>query len=132
VQTCLILEDHEQVLESVAAYLETEGFAVVGRATAAAEAIELLRKHRPDVAILDYRLRSSSGLEVARALSVASPATRAVLFSGEATRSVVEEAFASGVRAVVLKESGPETLLRALQVVLAGRRYVDPSIRRRR
>jgi two-component system nitrate/nitrite response regulator NarL len=132
VQTCLILDDHEEVLESVAAYLAVEGFDVVGRATDAAQAIELLRTHQPNLAILDNRLRTSSGLEVARALSVAAPATRAVLFSGGATRGVVEEAFASGVRAVVLKESGPETLLRALQVVLAGRRYVDPSIRRRR
>jgi DNA-binding NarL/FixJ family response regulator len=130
--TCVIVDDHQAVLDSVAAYLESEGFDVVGLATNAADAVRLLGKLKPDVVILDYRLPDSSGLQVARALPVAAPRTVAVLFSGDATRVVVAEALESGIRGVVLKESGATTLLRAINAVLDGRRYIDPRLRRRK
>lgn len=130
--TCVLVDDHEGVLDSVAAYLKGEGIDVVGRAKSAAEATRLLAELKPDLAILDYRLPGSSGVEVARALSVAAPRTVAVLYSGDATRAVVAEAFAAGVRAVVLKESSPDTLLRAVSLALEGRRFVDPRLRRRK
>jgi DNA-binding NarL/FixJ family response regulator len=130
--TCVVVEDHEGVLDAVAMFLDAEGIEVVGRAKTAADATRLIAELKPDLAILDYRLPDSSGVQVARALSVASPQTIAVLYSGEATRTVVSEALASGIRAVVLKDSPPTTLLRALSTVLDGRRFVDPQLRRTR
>ena len=127
--SCVIVDDHEEVLDSVAAYLESEGVEVVGRARTAADAVRILGAVRPDVLVVDYRLPDATGIEVANALAVASPRTRTVLFSGQATRAVVSEALASGIRAVVLKESPPATLLRAVRTVLRGRRYVDPHLR---
>ena len=129
--TCVIADDHEQVLESVSAYLTSEGYDVVGRASTAAEAIRLLSELRPDVAVVDYRLPDATGIDIARALSVGRPAPVTLLLSGEATRAVVAEAIAAGVSGVVLKESAPVTLARAIETVLAGKRYIDPKLRRR-
>jgi DNA-binding NarL/FixJ family response regulator len=53
-----------------------------------------------------------------------------VLLSGEVTRSIVAEALATGISGVVLKESAPATLTRAIETVLSGKRYVDPQLRR--
>ena len=129
--TCIVVEDHPVVLESVVEYLRAEGIDVVGSAGTAAEGTRLLSALKPDVAILDHFLPDSSGIEIARALSVASPATAPILYAGEATRALVAEALAAGVRAVVLKESSPAVLLRAIASVLDGRRFIDPQLRRR-
>jgi DNA-binding NarL/FixJ family response regulator len=130
--TCVIVEDHRAVLDSVAAYLDFEGLEVVGRATDAAEGVRVITEQRPDVAVLDYRLPGTTGLDVARSIAVEAPNTAAVLFSGEATRAVVTEALDVGVRGIVLKESSPALLLRAIYTVAGGRRFIDPQLRRRR
>jgi len=130
--TCVVVDDHEAVLDSVSAYLRAEGFDIVGTARTAADATHLLAALKPDVAVIDYRLGDSSGVQLARALSVASPTTATVLYSGQVTRAIVAEAFAAGVRGAVLKESPPATLLRAISTVLSGRRFVDPPLRRAR
>lgn len=130
--TCVVVEDHPVVRDSVVEYLRVEGIDVVGSAETAAEGTRLLSALKPDVAILDHLLPDSSGIEVARALSVASPSTAAVLYAGEGTRALVAEAFATGIRAVVLKQSSPALLLRAIACVLDGRRFVDPQLRRQR
>jgi DNA-binding NarL/FixJ family response regulator len=129
--TCVIVEDHRAVLDSVAAYLDSEGLEVVGRATDAAEGVRVIAEQRPDVAVLDYRLPGTTGLDVARSIAVEAPDTLAVLFSGEATRAVVTEALDVGVRGIVLKESSPALLLRAIHTVAGGRRFIDPQLRRR-
>ena len=129
--TCLIADDHEAVLESVSAYLVSEGYDVVGRASTAAEAIRLLDELRPDVAIVDYRLPDATGIDIARARAAAASTTVTLLLSGEATRAVVVEALAAGVSGVVLKESAPATLARAIETVLAGKRYIDPMLRKK-
>ena len=131
VPSCVVVDDHQEVLDSVVACLRAEGIDVIGSARAAAEATRLLSAMKPDVAILDHRLPDSSGIEIARALSVASPATAPILYSGAATRALVAEALAAGVRAVVLKESSPAVLLRAIASVVDGRRFIDPQLRRR-
>jgi two-component system, NarL family, nitrate/nitrite response regulator NarL len=128
--TCLIADDHEDVLDAVSAYLSSEGYEVVGLASTAADAIRLLEEFRPDVAVLDYQLPDATGIDIVRGLSAGGPTTATVLLSGEVTRSIVAEALATGISGVVLKESAPATLTRAIETVLSGKRYVDPQLRR--
>jgi DNA-binding NarL/FixJ family response regulator len=128
--TCVLVDDHPEVLSSLASLLEHEGLEVVGRAATGAEALRLLELHRPAVAVLDLRLPDLSGIEVARAAARIAPETAIVVHTGEAHASTVGDALAAGVLGVVLKAVPPWQLLEALDAALAGEVHVDPSLAR--
>lgn len=65
----LIVEDEATIAELVVEHLEAAGHTIIGPATTADEALDLCRRHVPDLAILDINLEDgSSGIEVARSL----------------------------------------------------------------
>jgi two-component system nitrate/nitrite response regulator NarL len=78
---CLIVDDSAEFLTSASRLLETQGIDVVGRASSGAEAVELARELRPDVALVDVQLGDEDGFEITRALVAAAPSTRVVLIS---------------------------------------------------
>jgi DNA-binding NarL/FixJ family response regulator len=65
---CLIVDDNPQFAEVAGRLLEREGLVVLAKASTGAEAIDLVRKFRPDVVILDIDLGTESGFDVARQL----------------------------------------------------------------
>jgi DNA-binding NarL/FixJ family response regulator len=126
--TCLLVDDHETVRASLAALLVSEGYEIVGEAGTAAQAVGLMETHRPVLAVLDYGLPDRNGLAVAREVARVSPGTRIVLYTGEATPTIVRDALAVGVHAIVQKDVPPVHLLRAIDAVLGGELYVDPTL----
>lgn len=72
---CLIADDNAAFLEAASALLEREGMTVVGVASTAADALRLARELRPDVALVDIKLGSEGGLELAKRLDHSSSAT---------------------------------------------------------
>jgi DNA-binding NarL/FixJ family response regulator len=127
--TCLLVDDHETIRSSLASLLENEGFVVVDAAGTGAEAVSKLERHRPTLAIVDYGLPDFNGLEVAREAARIAPETLLVLFTGEASMTMVRDALAAGVRGIVVKDVPPTHLMRAIDAVLAGELYVDPALR---
>jgi len=65
---CLIVDDNQPFLDAARLLLEREGMAVVGVATTSADALRLEEELRPDLALVDIRLGSDSGFELARRL----------------------------------------------------------------
>jgi DNA-binding NarL/FixJ family response regulator len=78
---CLLVDDNRDFLASAARLLAGQGVDVVGEARTSAEALELARTTRPDVALVDVELDDESGVDVARALAASVPATAVVLIS---------------------------------------------------
>ncbi len=125
---CVLADDHEDMLSSLAALLEDEGFAVVGAARTAREAIQLLDEHRPDLAVLDFRLRDMTGVEVAREAARLGLATAIVIHTAEAGAALVREALDAGVLGLARKAVPPAPLLQALAAASAREIYVDPAL----
>lgn len=125
--TALVADDHPAVLEAVAAFLQSGGIEVVGRARDGEEALELIERRKPQVALVDVRMPRLGGIELARRLGPASE-TRLLLYSGYGDRALVMEALDAGVQGFVLKEAPLDDLLRAVRAVAAGDSYVDPVL----
>ena len=126
--TCVVADDHPAVLDAVAEYLHLSGIEVVGRAADGQEALERIEQRRPQVALVDARMPRLGGIELARRLQRAAPATAVLLYSGYGDRALLTEALDAGVKGFVLKEAPLEELVRAVQSVARGTTYVDPVL----
>ena len=126
--TCLITDDHPAILASVATFLADEGIEIVGRARTGAEALALLERHQPTVALLDINLPDTSGIELARAIATSHPATATLLYTGYANAGVAHQALDAGAKGVVLKDSPLIDIARAVSLVTAGGMYLDPLL----
>jgi CheY-like chemotaxis protein len=88
---CLIVDDSQTFLASARRLLESQGLVVVGLATSGAEAIQLARELRPDVALIDIELAGESGGDVARDLDEATEGqTPVILISAHAGEDVTD------------------------------------------
>jgi DNA-binding NarL/FixJ family response regulator len=127
---CLVADDHPAVLAAMSAFVEEHGFELLGPAEDGVRALELVAEQRPDLAFIDYRMPRASGATLLQALKEASPETRIIVFTGQADEQLARAALAAGADAVVLKEAPLVDLVRAVELVLAGRIYVDPVLAR--
>ncbi len=127
--TIVLADDHPIVRQGMRGLLETEpGFVVIGEAGDGREAVELVERLQPDVAILDLMMPEINGLEVARRALRLSPRTRVVILSMYSDEPHVLEALRAGAMAYVLKGTSTETLIFALREAMAGRRYLSPPL----
>jgi DNA-binding NarL/FixJ family response regulator len=126
--TCLLVDDHPAIINAVAAVLQDDGIEVVGRATNAAEALQLLETLRPAVALVDWRLPGLSGIDVIRAAARVAPETATVLYTGFAEWPQSREALDAGARGIISKESPLADVARAISLVAAGKVYLDAAL----
>ena len=126
---CVVADDHPPIVDAVCRYLEAEaGIAVVGRAGNGAEALALIERLRPEVAVVDVRMPQLDGIEIARRLGAQHSPTGVILYTAFAERALVIEALDAGARGFLLKEAPLTDLVRAVRLVAEGRTYVDPVL----
>lgn len=124
----MIVDDHLIIRHGLrSVFASHRDIEIVGEASDAAAAATLCHNTRSDVALVDLRLQSSSGLEVLHLLRERSPSCRPVMLTGYATEHDVREAMAAGARGYVLKHADPAEIVSAVRAVHAGRRYLSPQ-----
>ncbi|MFE7561249.1 response regulator [Kitasatospora sp. NPDC057500] len=113
----LILEDQDDIT-------------VVGEAADGAEAVDLARRLRPDVCLVDIRMPKLDGIEVTRALAGANVADplRVVIVTTFDLDEYVHGALHAGAVGFVLKDAGPALLVEAVRAASAGDALISPSI----
>jgi two-component system, NarL family, response regulator DevR len=125
-----LLDDHEVVRRGIAAALEAESdLSVVGEAGTADEAMEGIRVHEPDVAVLDVRLGEGehNGIEVCRQITTEFPAVKVlILTSFDSDRALVDAGLA-GASGFLLKQIRSTELVETIRGVADGRRYLDDA-----
>lgn len=129
--TVLLVEDDSMVRGWVRLALEGSEFRLAGETSTAAEALELARRRRPDLLLVDYRLPDRVGTEYVRDLRRQGLDIPAVLMTANAERGLNEAAREAGAQGSVLKSGKAAELLGALRSVLAGEPTFDPRHPRR-
>ena len=129
--TTLLADDHQMMRQGVRALLERQDdMKVVAEANDGRSAVELARKHKPSVAVLDITMPGLNGIEAARKIADALLGTRTIILSVHADRRFVTEAMRAGAAGYVLKDCAFEELAYAVRVAVANQTYLSPAIAR--
>jgi DNA-binding NarL/FixJ family response regulator len=125
----VLADDHRIILEGLEQLFRREkDFEVVATATTGEEALTAVRKHHPDVLVLDIRMPKGDGLSVLRQIHTEKLPTRVVLLTATLEEDEVLEAMQHGVSGLVLKESAAVGLVQTVRRVQRGERALEPSL----
>jgi two-component system, NarL family, response regulator DevR len=127
----LLVDDHEIVRIGLRRLFElADGIDVVAEAATASEAVHEAARTKPDVVLMDVRLRDGSGVDACREILAQSPATRVLFLTSYDDEEAMLSAVFAGAHGYLLKEIGSESLLRAIRCVAAGQSILDPAATR--
>jgi DNA-binding NarL/FixJ family response regulator len=133
--TVLIADDQALVRAGFRSILDGQpGLSVVGEAANGLEAIDLVRRHRPDVVLMDVEMPVMDGLEATRRIMAEAPPEPAVAVLMLTTFDLdayVYDALRAGASGFLLKDVRPEELISAVRVVAGGDALIAPAITRR-
>jgi DNA-binding NarL/FixJ family response regulator len=133
VTTRVLLVDDEQLVRSgVRMILESaEDLEVVGEADDGADAVSAVRRDRPDVVLMDIRMRRVDGLTATEAVLALDPAPKVVILTTFDLDEHVFRALEAGASGFLLKDTPPRELIDAVRVVAAGEAMLSPRVTRR-
>ncbi len=123
----VIADDHTVVRQGLRALLEREQFEIVGEASNGREAVRLVEKFHPAVAVLDVAMPELNGIDAAREISRLSPRTKTILLTMLTEDQYVLESLRAGVKGYVLKSNSSEELVRAIRDACDGKVYLTPA-----
>jgi len=125
----VLVEDHDMVAEAIGLLLDqAAGIRVVARASSLADAAADIKRHQPDVVVLDRRLPDGDGIEAMPALVAPAPRTRVLVLTGEATASVAARVAEAGCSGLMLKSARLRDLEAAVRQVAAGEVVFAPGL----
>jgi DNA-binding NarL/FixJ family response regulator len=125
---CVIADDHPPIVDAISRVLAAHGIDIVGTAGNGLDALDVMKREAPAVALIDVRMPGISGMDVARRAVKEAPGSAICLYTGHSERSLLLEAIDLGVRGFVLKEAPLVDLIRAVETVAVGGTYVDPVL----
>lgn len=128
----LLADDEATVRAGVRAILTTDdAIEVVAEAGDGREAIDQVRRHRPDVALLDIRMPRLDGLAAGAEILQVAPTTAVVMLTTFSEDEYISKALADGASGFLLKSGDPRELLAGLHAVADGAAYLSPRVAHR-
>ena len=125
----MIAEDQAMVRQALVALLGLEpDIEVVAQAATGDEAVAMVRKHQPDVAVLDIEMPGGTGIEVARQLHQDGFAGQVVIVTTFGRPGYLRAAMTAGASGFLLKDAPAAELAEAIRRVAKGERVVDPVL----
>src|SRR5713226_2762883 len=129
----LVVDDHPAIRKGLAATLEPEpDMEIVGSAATRQQAVEIWRKTRPDITLMDLGLeRGSGGVEAIREIRREFPLAKIIVFSALTGDEDVYQALQSGAVTFLTKDTPDEEVVETIRDVHAGGRPIPPEIARK-
>jgi DNA-binding NarL/FixJ family response regulator len=125
----VIVDDHPMFRVGLKSILSRdESYEIAGEGGTAAEALKLARSHAPDFMIVDISLPDKNGIELTREVLRILPECKVLIVSMHTKIFYVTEALRIGAMGYLVKESTTETLLKGLEALSKGKRFLDPSL----
>ena len=122
----LIGDDHALIRTAVASLLARQ-YDVIGEADNGQRLVEAARRLKPDLVVLDVSMPVLNGIDAARQIAKALPATQIVVLSMHTSPMYLRKAMEAGAKAYVLKDISAEALITCIHDVLAGKTYLAPA-----
>ncbi len=128
----LIVDDHAVVRRGLRALIETEeGMEVIGEAADGREAVEKEAALDPDVILLDLLMPEMDGVQAIEEIRRRDPEARILVLTSFSEERKVLAAIEAGALGYLLKDAGPEELLRAIREVQRGQSALNPAVARK-
>jgi len=125
----LLAEDHKVVREGTRRLLESQDdFEVVGEASDGIEAVELTKKYKPEIIIMDVSMPRLNGIEATKQIKVLYPNIAVLVLTGYDDDEYVFALLEAGAAGYLLKESSGEELIDAIRQVMTGEPVLHPKI----
>ncbi|GAE95074.1 transcriptional regulator [Gracilibacillus boraciitolerans JCM 21714] len=125
----VLIDDHKLFREGVKRILELEtGFNVLAEGDDGSQALELVKKHKPDVVLMDINMPDVNGVEATAELLEKYPGVKVIILSIHDDENYVTHALKSGAQGYLLKEMDSDDLIDAITVVSEGGSYLHPKV----
>lgn len=125
----LIVDDQEIVCEGLQVVLSASpNIEVVGIALDGAQAVEKVAALQPDVVLMDLKMPGMNGVQAAHVIKREHPATAILILTTYDQDEWVVDAIRAGANGYLLKDTGREQIVAAVEGVIAGRTPVDPAV----
>jgi DNA-binding NarL/FixJ family response regulator len=123
-----IVDDHSFFRAGLRGLLAEHDFPVLGEAATGEAALPLVERRRPDVVVMDLSMPGMSGAETTRELLDRVPGTVVLVVTVSAGEKDVLEALEAGASGYLLKDSGPDEIVRALEAAMDGDTPLSPRV----
>jgi DNA-binding NarL/FixJ family response regulator len=127
----LIADDHPLFRDGLRSLLEARGIDVVGEAKNGREAVEQVRRLRPDVVLMDLSMPELNGLAATRLLSADHPEVKVVILTASEDDADLFEAIKSGAQGYIFKNLDSAEFFRLLEGVARGEPALTPGLARK-
>jgi DNA-binding NarL/FixJ family response regulator len=125
----LLADDHAIVRKGIREFLEDDGeLVVIAEASDGAQAVQLAGEQRPDVAVLDIQMPRMTGIEATRRIKAAHPYVRVLILTAYEDDPYLFALLRAGADGYILKNAGPDDLVRAVKATAAGGMVLSPDI----
>lgn len=122
--TIYIADDHQIVIDGLMLLMRNEEqFIIAGIANDGEQALDEISKMKPDIALLDLRMPKKDGLTVTRLVKEQGLSTKIIILSMHGDKRYINDARNFGADGYLLKNTGKQELLHAIQEVLNGKTY---------
>ena len=124
-----IVDDHPVFREGLAGLIKREpDLAICGEADSAQQALTEIERLKPDLVLVDISLPGRSGLELIKDIQAVSPDTPTLVISMHDETLYAERVLRAGGRGYIMKQEGPEKILRAVRQMFEGRIYLNDKM----
>lgn len=128
----LLADDHTVVRQGLRVLLEVEAdIQVVGEAETGRQAVQMAKKLKPDVIVLDVAMPVLNGLEATRQIAREAQSTKVLILSSYSDDEYVQQLIEAGAIGYLVKQTAANDLLKAIREAVKGNAYFSPSISRR-
>ncbi|MFI6442823.1 response regulator [Streptomyces sp. NPDC050759] len=125
----LIADDEPMIRAGVRAVLATDpDIEVVAEAVDGHDAVELVRRHRPAVAVLDIRMPGLNGIDAAAEIHTTMPTTSVIMLTTFGEDDYILKALGGGAAGFLIKSGEPEELITGVRAVAEGAAYLSPKV----
>ena|SRR5437773_9317852 len=125
----VIVDDHPLFRKGLEQLIHSDGtFAVCGEAGSAAEAMDVIRKLDPDLAIVDVRLPGANGIELIKNIRAEFPKLPILVLSMHDESLYALRALRAGAQGYVMKQEALANVVQAIHEVFSGRPYLSPEM----
>lgn len=125
----MLVDDHTVVRKGLRAFLGAQpDIEVVGEAGSGVEGVELAGRLLPDVVLMDLQMPEMDGIEATRRVRAVSPSTQVIVLTSYSEDERIFPAVKAGALSYLLKDVGPEELVRAIRAARRGEATLHPAV----